>query len=32
NYKGFVRINLATQPEIVQKAVTNIATELRKIQ
>lgn len=31
NFKGFVRINLATQPEIVQKAVTNIATELRKI-
>jgi cystathionine beta-lyase len=32
NYKGFVRINLATQPEIVQKAVTNIVTELRKNQ
>jgi cystathionine beta-lyase len=32
NFKGFVRINLATQPEIVQKAVTNIVTELRKNQ
>jgi cystathionine beta-lyase len=32
NFKGFVRMNLATQPEIVKKAVTNIASELKKIQ
>ena len=31
SFKGFIRINLATDPEIVKKAVENIITEYKKL-
>lgn len=31
NYKGFVRLNLATSPQNVQKAVFNIVNEIQKL-
>ncbi len=31
SFKGFIRINLATDPEIVKKAVKNIITEYKKL-
>lgn len=31
NYKGFVRMNLATDPKYVQKAVSNIIKEIQKL-
>lgn len=31
NFKGFIRINLATDPKIVKKAVENIITEYKKL-
>ena len=31
SFKGFIRINLATNPEIVKKAVENIITEYKKL-
>ncbi|HBP23999.1 MAG TPA: hypothetical protein DD632_00595 [Oribacterium sp.] len=30
NFKGFVRLNLATDPKLVEAAVSNIVTELQK--
>lgn len=32
SFKGFIRINLATDPEIVKKAVENIITEYKKLE
>lgn len=31
SFKGFIRVNLATDPEIVKKAVENIITEYKKL-
>ena len=31
NFKGFIRINLATDPQIVKKAVNNIISEYKKL-
>jgi cystathionine beta-lyase len=31
NYKGFVRMNLATDPKYVQKAISNIVKEIQKL-
>lgn len=31
NWKGFIRLNLGTTPEIVMNAITNIKSELRKL-
>ena len=31
SFKGFIRINLATDPEIVKKAIENIITEYKKL-
>lgn len=31
SFKGFIRVNLATDPEIVEKAVENIITEYKKL-
>ena len=31
NFKGFIRINLATDPQIVKKAVENIVSEYEKL-
>ncbi|MCY7008315.1 aminotransferase, partial [Fusobacterium simiae] len=31
NFKGFIRLNLATDPKIVKQAVENIITEYKKI-
>ena len=31
SFKGFIRVNLATDPEIVKKAVENIITEYKKV-
>ena len=32
SFKGFIRINLATDPEIVKKAIENIITEYKKLE
>jgi len=31
NFKGFIRMNLATDPQIVKKAVENIVSEYEKL-